>query len=69
MSAAAPNATSAAASGLSSFILLWRRLLAGAFVVGQLFDRAGWNAAVAGIFAALAFAAWLGRGLSEEEVQ
>ena len=41
--------------------------LAGAALVGQLFDRAGWNAAVAGVFAALAFAAWLGRGLSEEE--
>ena len=41
--------------------------LAGAALVGQLFDRLGWNAAVAGIFAALAFAAWLGRGLSEEE--
>lgn len=43
--------------------------LAGAAVVGQLFDRGGWNAAVAGIFAALAFAAWLGRGLFEEENQ
>jgi cyanate permease len=43
--------------------------LAGAAVVGQLFDRGGWNAAVAGVFAALAFAAWLGRGLSEEEVK
>jgi YNFM family putative membrane transporter len=41
--------------------------LAGAALVGQLFDRFGWNAAVAGIFAALALAAWLGRGLSEEE--
>lgn len=41
--------------------------LAGAALVGQLFDRAGWNAAVAGVAAALAFAAWLGRGLSEEE--
>jgi predicted MFS family arabinose efflux permease len=41
--------------------------LAGAAVIGQLFDRAGWNAAVAGIFAALAVAAWLGRGLSEGE--
>lgn len=41
--------------------------LAGAAAVGQLFDRLGWNAAIAGIFAALAFAAWLGRGLSEEE--
>jgi len=41
--------------------------LAGAAAIGQLFDRLGWNAAVAGIFAALALAAWLGRGLSEEE--
>lgn len=41
--------------------------LVGAALIGQLFDRLGWNAAVAGIFAALAFAAWLGRGLSEEE--
>jgi predicted MFS family arabinose efflux permease len=43
--------------------------LAGAAAVGQLFDRAGWNAAIAGVFAALAFAAWLGRGLSEEETR
>lgn len=41
--------------------------LAGAAAVGQLYDRYGWNAAVAGVFAALAFAAWLGRGLSERE--
>ncbi|WP_444856159.1 MFS transporter [Sphingosinicella sp.] len=41
--------------------------LAGAATVGQLYDRFGWNAAVAGIFAALAFAAWLGRGLFERE--
>jgi MFS transporter, YNFM family, putative membrane transport protein len=40
--------------------------LAGAALVGQLFDGFGWNAALAGIFAALALAAWLGRGLSEE---
>jgi MFS transporter, YNFM family, putative membrane transport protein len=39
--------------------------LAGAAVVGQLFDRFGWNAAVAGIFAALTLAAWIGRGLEE----
>jgi predicted MFS family arabinose efflux permease len=39
--------------------------LAGAALVGQLFDRFGWNAAVAGIAAALALAAWLGRGLPE----
>lgn len=41
--------------------------LAGAAAVGQLFDRFGWNAAVAGILAALALAAWLGVRLSEEE--
>ncbi len=41
--------------------------LAGAAVVGQLFDGFGWHAAVAGNAAALAFAALIGRGLSEEE--
>jgi MFS transporter, YNFM family, putative membrane transport protein len=41
--------------------------LVGAALIGQLFDRLGWNAAVAGIFAALALAAWLGRGLSQED--
>jgi MFS transporter, YNFM family, putative membrane transport protein len=41
--------------------------LAGAAVVGQLFDGLGWNAAVAGIAAALALAAILSRGLSEQE--
>ncbi len=41
--------------------------LAGAAAVGQLFDRFGWNAAVIGIFAALALAAWLGADLREEE--
>jgi MFS transporter, YNFM family, putative membrane transport protein len=39
--------------------------LAGAAVVGQLFVRFGWNAAVAGIFAALATAALLGLRLEE----
>ncbi|HYC95889.1 MAG TPA: MFS transporter, partial [Sphingomicrobium sp.] len=34
--------------------------LAGAAAVGQLFDRFGWNAAAAGIFAALGLAALLG---------
>ena len=34
--------------------------LVGAAVVGQLFDRFGWNAAVAGVFVALGLAAWLG---------
>lgn len=34
--------------------------LVGAAAVGQLFDRFGWNAAVAGVFAALAAAALLG---------
>jgi predicted MFS family arabinose efflux permease len=56
----------AAASGLY-LSFYYSGGLAGAALVGQLFDRAGWNAAVAGVFAALAFAAWLGRGLSEEE--
>ena len=56
----------AAASGLY-LSFYYSGGLAGAAAVGQLFDRAGWTAAVAGIFAALAFAAWLGRGLSEEE--
>jgi len=40
--------------------------LAGAAAVGQLFDRFGWNAAVAGIFAALAGAAFVGAGLKEK---
>jgi predicted MFS family arabinose efflux permease len=39
--------------------------LAGAAAIGRLFDRFGWNAAVAGIFAALALAALLGAGLKE----
>ncbi len=66
MSGGARERDRAAASGLYlSFYYCGG--LAGAALVGQLFDRAGWNAAVAGIFAALAFAAWLGRGLSEEE--
>ena len=56
----------AAASGLY-LSFYYSGGLAGAALVGQLFDRAGWNAAVVGIFAALAFAAWLGRGLSEKE--
>jgi len=41
--------------------------LAGAAVVGQLFDSSGWTAAVLGNFVALALAAWLGRNLYEEE--
>jgi predicted MFS family arabinose efflux permease len=41
--------------------------LAGAALVGMLFDRFGWTAAVAGNAAALAFAALIARGLSEEE--
>jgi predicted MFS family arabinose efflux permease len=41
--------------------------LAGAALVGQLFDRFGWTAAAAGNAAALAFAALIARGLSEEE--
>jgi MFS transporter, YNFM family, putative membrane transport protein len=56
----------AAASGLY-LSFYYSGGLVGAALIGQLFDRSGWNAAVAGIFAALAFAAWLGRGLLEEE--
>jgi predicted MFS family arabinose efflux permease len=37
--------------------------LFGAAVIGLLFDRFGWNAAVAGVFAALGLAAWIGRNL------
>ncbi len=38
--------------------------LAGAAVVGQLFDRFGWPAAIGGVFAALAAAAVIGLRLS-----
>jgi predicted MFS family arabinose efflux permease len=38
--------------------------LAGTAILGQVFDRAGWGACVAGIAAALAVAAWLGRRLT-----
>ena len=41
--------------------------LAGAAVVGQLFDRFGWSAAVAGVFAALGLAALLGLKLRAPE--
>ncbi|HET7817079.1 MAG TPA: MFS transporter [Sphingomicrobium sp.] len=41
--------------------------LAGAAIVGQLFDRLGWTAAVAGVFAALAAAAVLGLGLGRPD--
>ena len=37
--------------------------LVGAAVIGQLFDRLGWTAAVIGVFAALAAAGFLGLGL------
>jgi predicted MFS family arabinose efflux permease len=37
--------------------------LAGTAILGQLFDRLGWAACVAGIGAALALAAWLAHGL------
>ena len=38
----------------------------GAAVIGQLFDRLGWFAAVAGVFAALGLAALLGLGLRQQ---
>ena len=41
--------------------------LAGAAVIGQLFDRLGWTAAGAGVFAALALAALLGSKLVRPE--
>jgi len=40
--------------------------LAGAAVVGQLFDRIGWAAAVVGVFAALAAAGFLSLGLRKD---
>jgi predicted MFS family arabinose efflux permease len=43
--------------------------LAGAAVIGILFDGYGWPAAVAGVFAALALAAVLGVGLRQKELQ
>jgi predicted MFS family arabinose efflux permease len=41
--------------------------LAGAAVIGQLFDRLGWSAAIGGVFAALALAAILGAKLVRAE--
>ena len=41
--------------------------LMGAALIGQLFDRFGWNAAVGGVFAALALAALLGLTLRTKE--
>jgi predicted MFS family arabinose efflux permease len=43
--------------------------LAGAAVIGILFDSFGWAAAVAGVFVSLAFAAVLGLGLRQKEFQ
>jgi predicted MFS family arabinose efflux permease len=43
--------------------------LAGAAVIGILFDSFGWTAAVAGVFVALALAAFLGLGLHQKEFQ
>ena len=42
--------------------------LAGAAVVGQLFDRFGWSAAIGGVFAALGLAALLGLRLRKKEL-
>ena len=41
--------------------------LGGAAVIGQLFDRVGWTAAIAGVFATLALAAFLGAKLVRAE--
>jgi YNFM family putative membrane transporter len=43
--------------------------LAGAAVIGLLFDHYGWSAAVVGVFVALGFAAILGLGLRQKEYQ
>lgn len=58
----------AAASGLylSAYYLGG---LAGAAIIGMLFDRFGWSAAVAGNFIALALAAAIGRTLGEADPQ
>ena len=60
------QADRAAASGLY-LSFYYGGGLAGAAVVGQLFDRFGWDSAVTGIFAALSLAAWLGVRLNERE--
>jgi predicted MFS family arabinose efflux permease len=41
--------------------------LAGAAVIGQIFDRIGWTAAIAGVSAALALAALLGAKLASPD--
>jgi predicted MFS family arabinose efflux permease len=43
--------------------------LAGAALIGRLFDGFGWRAAIGGVFAALALAAILGLGLKSKESQ
>ena len=60
------NGDKAAASGLylSSY---YCGGLAGAAVIGLLFDASGWPAAIGGVAVALTFAAVLGLGLSERD--
>jgi predicted MFS family arabinose efflux permease len=60
------NGDKAAASGLylSSY---YCGGLAGAAVIGQLFDRFGWTSAIAGVFVALGLAAMLGWKLAQPE--
>ncbi len=58
--AAADDPSSASGMYLASYFLGG---LVGAAVVGQLFQRLGWPAAVAAVGVALALAAWLARGL------
>lgn len=60
------NGDKAAASGLYLSSYYCGGLL-GAALIGQLFDRFGWNAAVGGVFAALALAALLGLTLRTKE--
>ena len=58
--AASDDPSSASGTYLASYFLGG---LVGAAVVGQLFQRLGWPAAVAAVGVALALAAWLARGL------
>jgi predicted MFS family arabinose efflux permease len=58
----------AAASGLYLSSYYCGGLL-GAAVIGQLFDRLGWSAAIAGVFVALGLAALLGAGLASKELK
>jgi MFS transporter, YNFM family, putative membrane transport protein len=63
----AARADKAAASGLY-LSAYYCGGLAGAALIGQLFDRSGWSAAIAGVFASLSAAALLALKLARAEV-